>query len=67
MIYFETGVLPNGSTNMTFGSAAGGAGADEKYKVVPALKGVHSNLFIQIAFTNAPTSGVLTIKVEGVK
>ena len=46
MLYTEISALPDGITSLILSALAGGTGASSGYKVVPALKGLHSNLTI---------------------
>lgn len=67
LIYLEANALASGSNDIILNATAGGTGVNAKYKTVPALKGIHSNLIIDITYPVAPTSGSLTIKIEGVR
>lgn len=68
IIYSEVGAVKVGDPDgiVVISPKAGGAGATDRWKVVPALEGVvHSNLNLYLVFIGgAPTSGSLTIGVE---
>lgn len=68
IIYSEASAVKVGDQGGTvvISPKAGGVGAVDRWKVVPALEGVvHSNLSLYLVFVGgAPTSGSLTIGVE---
>ena len=71
LIYTEAANLGDANTaanaRMVISSTAGGTGVSTRYKVVPALRDVHSNLCVAITFAVAPTSGNINIVLEGAK
>lgn len=63
-LYNESGVLKANNGRLIIQSKEGGVGANSDIKTVPALEGLHSNLFVRVDFSVAPTSGSITIIVE---
>jgi len=66
-MYYEHEVITNTESDLLYSGKVGGIGASARFKTIPALQGVHSNLRLRVQFANAPTSGTLTIVAEGVK
>ena len=63
-LYSETSSLPANGGKLLLAASTGGVGVSPSIKAIPSLKGLHSNLLVDITFSVAPISGSITIGVE---
>ena len=64
VIYFEQDNLPANDSTLRLQATAGGTGSAVSNKVVPALRGLHSDILVYVKFSVAPTTGAVSIFVE---
>ncbi len=63
-VYAGVDVLPDGINTLTFGNKPAHSTATSGYVLIHALLGVWSSIVIQIAYSNVPTTGSISVKLS---
>lgn len=64
LLFDVAGFIPSGNASRLIIASPGGQGAGPALGVVPALRGLHTNIIVQVTYESAPTAGSLTVHVE---
>lgn len=61
---YQADDITEGNTLLIYASTKGGDSIDSRYKCVPNLADLHSNLTVRVTFQEPPTTGSISIVVE---